>query len=124
MIKKALVVDDSRVVRKTIIKMLAELNITAREAENGQVALDLCQIEKPDFVILDWNMPVMDGLSFIQEFRKDPENQKIIVIFCTSENEIAKIKQAIAAGSNEYIMKPFDLEIIKNKLIQAGVIEQ
>ena len=120
--KTCLVVDDSKVVRKIIIKMLAELQINAREAENGQMALDECAKEMPDFILLDWNMPVLSGLDFLKAFRKNKANDHIIVIFCTTENEYNKIQEAFSFGTNEYIMKPFDIEVIKDKLIQTGIL--
>lgn len=120
--KVCLTVDDSKVVRKAIAKMLIELNIEAREAENGKVALEECSKQKPDLILLDWNMPVMNGLEFIKVFRADKENDNIPVVFCTTENELEKVKEALSFGASEYIMKPFDIEILKGKLIQVGAI--
>jgi len=120
--KTCLTVDDSRVVRKAIIRMLAELQIQAREAEDGQAALDECAKEMPDFILLDWNMPVMNGLEFLKIFRSNKDNDHVIIIFCTTENELSKIQEALSFGVNEYIMKPFDIEVLKDKLIQTGII--
>jgi two-component system chemotaxis response regulator CheY len=120
--KSGLTVDDSAVVRKVIVKMLKELNLETREAENGQKALEECTKQKPDFILLDWNMPVMNGLEFIKHFRNDKANDDVVVIFCTTENELSKINEALAQGSNEYIMKPFDAQVLKDKLIQTGIL--
>ena len=120
--KSCLTVDDSKVVRKVIIKMLGELNIEAREAENGQVALEECNKKMPDFILLDWNMPVMNGLEFLKIFRSNKSNDNVVIIFCTTENELSKIQEALSNGVNEYIMKPFDADVLKNKLIQTGII--
>lgn len=120
--KSCLTVDDSRVVRKAIAKMLSELNIEVREADNGQSALESCANQKPDIILLDWNMPIMNGLEFLKVFRADKNNDNVIVIFCTTENELAKVQEALSFGANEYIMKPFDLEILKGKLEQVGAI--
>ena len=117
-----LTVDDSKVVRKAIIRMLNELSITAREAADGQEALAACAQEMPDFILLDWNMPIMNGLEFLKTFRSNKANDHVNVIFCTTENELHKIQEALVNGVNEYIMKPFDLEVLKNKLIQIGII--
>ncbi|MBN8531133.1 MAG: response regulator [Alphaproteobacteria bacterium] len=122
--KTCLVVDDSKVVRKVAYKMLESLSFKVLEAENGKEALAQFKQHKPEVVLLDWNMPVMDGLEFIKALRAldASEGKQPIVIFCTTENDIGKIQAAIAAGADEYIMKPFDLEIIRAKLMQVGLI--
>lgn len=120
--KICLTVDDSKVIRKLVSAMLVKLGFEVKEAENGQEALEFCKQIKPDCILLDWNMPVMDGLAFIKEFRKNPQNNDVKIIFCTSENDFSKIKEAMDAGSNEYIMKPFDIEVIKSKFIQTGIL--
>lgn len=118
-----LTVDDSSVVRKVLVRMLSELGINTVEAEDGQKALEECAKNMPDFILLDWNMPIMNGLEFLKEFRKNKENDHVIIICCTTENEFSKIQEALLAGANEYIMKPFDKEILKDKLIQTGIIK-
>ncbi len=121
--KKCLIVDDSSVIRKVARRIMEDANFAIEEAENGQIALDACKRTLPDVVLLDWNMPVMDGLEFLTELRKDPCAQAIKVIFCTTENDMDHITQAISAGANEYIMKPFDKEIIHSKLREVGLLE-
>ena len=120
--KTCLVVDDSKVIRKVARRILEELEFEIKEAEDGQVALDICIEELPDCVLLDWNMPVMDGLEYLDALRKLPGGDRVIVVFCTTENDIQHIKKAIQAGANEYIMKPFDREIIETKFSQAGLM--
>lgn len=117
-----LVVDDSKVVRKFGRRILEELSIEVFEAEDGKDGLEKCASNRPDVILLDWNMPVMDGITFLKEMRKNADYASIIVIFCTTENDFTKIQEAMSAGANEYIMKPFDSEIVKTKLIQTGVI--
>jgi two-component system chemotaxis response regulator CheY len=117
-----LVVDDSSVVRKVVSRIVKTLGFTPVEAENGQEALDKSKEQTPEVVLLDWNMPVMNGMDFLQEFRKHKENQNVKVIFCTTENDVTKIMCAMEAGANEYIMKPFDEEIIKTKFSQIGLL--
>jgi two-component system chemotaxis response regulator CheY len=117
-----LVVDDSKVVRKFGRRILEELSIEVFEAEDGKDGLEKCELNKPDVILLDWNMPIMDGITFLKEMRKNADYASIIVIFCTTENDFTKIQEAMLAGANEYIMKPFDSEIVKTKLIQTGVI--
>ncbi|PIR32025.1 MAG: two-component system response regulator [Alphaproteobacteria bacterium CG11_big_fil_rev_8_21_14_0_20_44_7] len=121
--KKILIVDDSKVVRSFVARCLEELSLTNYdEAMHGQEALDKVKISMPDVILLDWNMPVMNGLEFIQALRKLENGTTPIVIFCTTENEISKIQEAMMNSANEYIMKPFDAEILKTKFTQLGII--
>ena len=120
--KTCLVVDDSKVVRMVARKILEGLNFQIQEAEDGQKALDSCINSMPDAVLLDWNMPVKDGLEFLKDLRALQEVEQPIVVFCTTENDMQHIQQAIAAGANEYIMKPFDSDIIESKFTQVGLL--
>ncbi|MEQ8332894.1 response regulator [Nisaea sp.] len=120
--KTCLIVDDSKVVRMVARKILEELRFETSEAEDGQVALDACKAKLPDAILLDWNMPVMSGIDFLRELRKLPEGDQPQVIFCTTENDMAHIQEALSAGANEYIMKPFDSEIIETKFSQIGLL--
>jgi two-component system chemotaxis response regulator CheY len=120
--KTCLVVDDSKVIRKVARRILEELDFEVKEAEDGRIALDTCIEKFPDCILLDWNMPVMDGLEFLTELRKLPGAEGVIVVFCTTENDIQHIQKAIQAGANEYIMKPFDRDIIEAKFSQAGLM--
>lgn len=120
--KLCMVVDDSGVVRKVSRKILETLGFEVVEAEDGKMALDVAEKNHPQIILLDWNMPVMNGLEFLQEFRKNQDYNAVKVIFCTTENDIVKIMTAMEAGANEYIMKPFDEEIIRTKLTQMGLI--
>ena len=121
--KTCLIVDDSRVIRKVARQIFEAIGYTCSEAENGQVALDACKAAFPDFVLLDWNMPVMSGLEFIHALRQLPDGDKPTVVFCTTENDLSHIQNALSAGANEYIMKPFDADIIRGKLEQLGLSE-
>lgn len=121
--KTCLIVDDSRVIRKVARQIFETLGFACEEAENGQLALDYCKGKMPEFVLLDWNMPVMNGLEYMKALRLLPKGQDPVVVFCTTENDMAHIQEAIAAGANEYIMKPFDADIIKGKLVQLGVLD-
>lgn len=118
-----LVVDDSRVVRKVARRILEELGFTCEEVEDGQLAYEFCSKKMPDAILLDWNMPVMSGIEFLEKLRAMPSGKDPKVVFCTTENDMNHIQRAITAGANEYIMKPFDTEIIKSKFIQIGLIE-
>jgi two-component system chemotaxis response regulator CheY len=120
--KSCLIVDDSKVIRMVARKILEGLNFSISEAENGQLALEACQRQMPDVVLLDWNMPVMDGLGFLKALRASDGGGQPVVVFCTTENDLSKIQEAIVAGANEYIMKPFDRDIIETKFAQVGLI--
>jgi two-component system, chemotaxis family, chemotaxis protein CheY len=120
--KTCLIVDDSRVIRMVARKILEELGFATKEAADGKEALDRCLEQMPEIVLLDWNMPVMSGIEFLRALRAADGGDKPVVVFCTTENDIEHIQEAIAAGANEYIMKPFDSEIIQAKLAQVGMI--
>ncbi len=120
--KTCLIVDDSKVVRMVARKILEGLNFEIAEAEDGQQALDVCMDQMPHAVLLDWNMPVKNGLEFLQELRALEGVDQPIVVFCTTENDMSHIQEAIQAGANEYIMKPFDSESIESKFTQVGLL--
>lgn len=121
--KTCLIVDDSRVIRKVARQIFEALSFVCEEAENGQLALDACKVKLPDFILLDWNMPVMNGMEFMLAMRQLPDGDKPVIVFCTTENDMTHIQQALGSGANEYIMKPFDADIIRGKLGQLGIIE-
>lgn len=120
--KTCLVVDDSSVIRKVARRILEDLSFTIAEAADGEEALRSCKERMPEAILLDWNMPVMDGLEFLQRLRKEPGGDQPIVVFCTTENDVAHIARAMRAGANEYIMKPFDREIVESKFQEVGLI--
>ena len=120
--KSCLIVDDSKVIRMVARKILEELEFETREAADGQEAVDRCKESMPDGILLDWNMPVKSGIEFLRELRVMEGGDKPIVVFCTTENDIEHIQQAIEAGANEYIMKPFDSEIVQAKFTQVGLL--
>ncbi len=117
-----LIVDDSRVIRKISRDIVESLDFRVAEAENGELGLQSCRQEMPDVILLDWNMPVMDGYSFLQHLRAMPDGQLPKVVFCTTENDVDYITRALDAGANEYIMKPFDRDIVSAKFQELGVL--
>ena len=120
--KSCLVVDDSKVIRKVARRILEEMQFKIDEAVDGRDALARCYAAMPDVVLLDWNMPVMNGLEFLKKLRASETDSQPIVVFCTTENDMSHIRAAIEAGANEYIMKPFDREIIEAKFQQVGLM--
>ena len=119
-----LVVDDSRVIRKVARRILEDLRFTVIEAADGLEALTVCRKEMPTAILLDWTMPVMNGIDFLRQLRREPGGEVPVVVFCTTENDSEHISEAIKAGANEYIMKPFDGDILQSKFIDAGLLEQ
>jgi two-component system chemotaxis response regulator CheY len=120
--KSCLIVDDSRVVRKVARRILEDLHFAIEEAADGKLALDACLKSMPDVVLLYWNMPVMNGIDFLRQLRRAPGGEAPVVVFCTTENDLQHIQEAIGAGANEYIMKPFDSDILAAKFAQVGLL--
>ncbi len=118
-----LLVDDSRVVRRIAAAMFRELGYLTVEAQSGIEALEVCRDIRPDLILLDWNMPEMDGITCLANLRLLPMAEQPKVILCTTENTLDKINIAMRAGADEYIMKPFDKEILHDKLVQVGLEE-
>ncbi len=102
-------------------KILADIGFTVDEAANGLEALDLIKKEKISLALVDWNMPEMNGCEFVQEVRKDSAYKDMRVIMVTAETAMNKIAEALEAGADEYIMKPFSKEMIVEKLALMGI---
>ncbi|MGD9810277.1 MAG: response regulator [Sphingobium sp.] len=119
--KNCLVVDDSKVIRKVARHILESLDISVSEACDGRDALTQCQNAKHDVVLLDWNMPIMSGMEFLEQLQAT-QTTRPKVIFCTTENGLGHIKAALEAGADEYVMKPFDRDTLESKLQIVGVI--
>ncbi len=118
---RALVIDDSKSMRSILSKILMEVGFTVEEAANGLEALDVIQKEKTDLALVDWNMPDMNGYEFIQEVRKDNAHKDMRIMMVTTETEMNKVVEALEAGANKYIMKPFTTEMIVEKLALMGM---
>ena len=117
----ALVIDDSKSIRSILAKILLGVGFTVEEATNGLEALDLIKKEKVDLALVDWNMPDMDGCEFIQEVRKNSAYKDMRMMMVTTETAITKVAEALEAGADEYIMKPFTKEMIIEKLVLMGL---
>jgi two-component system chemotaxis response regulator CheY len=121
--KTCLVVDDSSVIRKIARQILEDLDFQIVEAADGKKALEVCEHGLPEAILLDWNMPIMDGYKLLCNLRQMPGGDQPKVVFCTTENGIDHIARALHAGASEYIMKPFDKDIIATKFQEIGLIE-
>ncbi|WP_292069399.1 response regulator [Brevundimonas sp. UBA7534] len=117
-----LIVDDSRIIRKVARRIVEGLGYEVDEAADGAEALAYCTGAMPDVLLVDWNMPVMDGLSFLRRLRGLPGGDRPKVLFCTIETRPDRIAEALAAGADDYVMKPFDGEILQSKLAEVGAI--
>lgn len=119
--KTCLIVDDSKVVRKVLRRIVEDLGFACVEADYGDSAYEECEKKMPDVILLDWNMPGVDGMEFLVRLRKTADGKKPKVLFCTTECTKEGMEQAIAAGADEFIMKPFDGDIIKTKFRLVGL---
>jgi two-component system chemotaxis response regulator CheY len=120
--RHSLVIDDSSVVRKVARRILEELDFDVVEAEDGQQGLDICRESMPDLILVDWNMPIVGGVEFLAALRGELGGKKPKVVFCTSENDVAQIARAMRAGADDYILKPFDRELVEAKLQEVGLL--
>jgi two-component system chemotaxis response regulator CheY len=120
--KLCLVVDDSRVVRKVARRILEDLGLEVAEAGDGIEALAWVRTATPDVILLDWNMPAMNGLEFLRRLRREPGGDAPKVVFCSAENDLDSIREALTSGADEYIMKPFDGDIVASKLALVGLL--
>jgi len=121
---KALIVDDSKTIRMILSKIMRELGYDICEAANGKDALKVMETEKGEvnLVLADWNMPEMNGLDMVKHLRQNPELAALKVIMVTTETEIDHMVSALEAGANEYVMKPFTKDILKEKLGLVGIV--
>ena len=119
---KALVVDDSRAMRSIIGKYLRELGFEVFEAASGMQALmDIRKIDGLSLVLVDWNMPEMDGCEFLKKVRTEEQFHDVPIMMVTTESEMEQVAVALEAGANEYLMKPFDKQGLLEKLLLLGV---
>jgi two-component system, chemotaxis family, chemotaxis protein CheY len=118
----ALVVDDSLVIRKILTTYLQRFGFQVTAAINGREALEqLHRMERADIALVDWNMPEMDGITFLREVRANVDYDALPVMMVTTNSELSHVSQALEAGANEYIMKPFTADMLKEKLELLGM---
>lgn len=120
---RAMIIDDSRAMRSILRRIVTGLDFETTEAEHGQAALDQMNAGVvPDVCLVDWNMPVMDGYTFITQVRANPEWRDVTLMMVTTESEQRNIVRALAAGAHEYVIKPFTPDAIVEKLSLLGLV--
>ena len=120
--RTCLIVDDSRIIRKVARRIVEGLGLEVDECADGAEALSFCAGMMPEVILLDWSMPVMDGMTFLRRLRELPGGEKPKILFCTIETRADRIAEALEAGADDYVMKPFDGEILQSKLAEVGVV--
>jgi len=122
---KAMIIDDSKAIRMILSKTLAEVGYEVCQAANGEEALSVLEREKGaiSLALVDWNMPLMNGLEFVRRLRSDPRYASVLLMMVTTETQVEQMIEALEAGANEYVMKPFTKEIIADKLRLLGALQ-
>jgi two-component system chemotaxis response regulator CheY len=125
MAMRALVIDDSLAMRSILRRTLLELGFEVEEAKDGQQAIDVLAAgeDLPDVCLVDWNMPVMNGLEFVTAVRRNREWRQITLMMVTTESEHSQVVRALAAGAHEYVIKPFTGDAIVDKLNLLGLVD-
>jgi two-component system chemotaxis response regulator CheY len=115
---RALIVDDSRAMRMVISRIMTELGFQTVEAANGQEAMERLSsgTPLPDVALVDWNMPVMNGIELVQALRADARFAALCIVMVTTETELSQVVRALETGANEYVMKPFTKDVLREKL--------
>jgi|tagenome__1003787_1003787.scaffolds.fasta_scaffold20076730_2 two-component system chemotaxis response regulator CheY len=119
--KTAVIADDSAIVRRIARAILETFGFTCREACDGREALEACRESMPMLLLLDWEMPELDGIGVARALRAE-ESADLKILFCSTHNDLQHIWMALEAGSDEYVMKPFDAGILEDKLRCIGLV--
>ena len=119
---KCLIADDSRVIRMLLSKIMLSLGFSVLEAEDGEDVVELTQTQEPDLIIMDWSLPVMDGIDALYKIKELNLVKSPKIVFCSSSTDIDRINMAINGGADDYIMKPFDEDIVASKLAIIGLL--
>ena len=118
---RALVIDDSRAMRALLGRLLGEIGFSVDEAGNGREGLEHLQAHgAPDVVLVDWNMPEMSGIEFVQAVRSNRDYDAVRLIMVTTETEMTRVVKALGAGLDAYVMKPFTKEAVVEQLERIG----
>ena len=122
MAKRALVIDDSRAMRTILGGILSDLGFEVTDAEDGKRALELLRSEDPfELALVDWNMPLMSGFEFVCAVRGDSSFDGVCLVMVTTETEVERMTDALEASADEYIMKPFNKDMMVEKLKLLGI---
>lgn len=117
-----LIADDSRVIRLLLSKIMSNLGFSVLEAEDGEDVIELAQTRELDLIIMDWNLPVLEGIDVLYKIRSLRLMKSPKIVFCSSASDLDKISQAIQGGADDYIIKPFDEDIVASKLTILGLL--
>ncbi len=120
--KHCLVVDDSRVIRKVACSILQKHDFETGEAEDGMTALAACRARMPELILLDWSIPNSNVMEFLRTLRRERGGSQPVVVYCTTENDVERIHEAMMAGANDYMLKPYDRASVAETLTQVGLI--
>ncbi|WP_292039328.1 MULTISPECIES: PleD family two-component system response regulator [unclassified Brevundimonas] len=118
-----LIVDDSRIIRKVARRIVEGLGFDVVEAGDGVEAIEQCIQSMPDLILLDWRMPMMDGMDFLDQLKQMADGDHPKILFCSMETDPAHIARALAAGADDYVMKPFDGDILQSKIDEIGALQ-
>lgn len=119
---KCLIADDSKVIRMLLSRIMGSIGFDAVEAEDGEEVVELCLSQEPDLIIMDWFLPSLEGIDVLYKIRNQLKIKQPKIVFCSSMIDVEKIRQALDGGADDYIMKPFDEEIITSKLACLGML--
>jgi len=120
---RAIIIDDSKAMRVLLGRILADLGFDVTEAANGREGIERLRANgQTDLALVDWNMPEMSGVDFVRAVRSEPDYDPLRIIMVTTETEMSRVVKALGAGANEYIMKPFDKDAIREKLQLIGLV--
>ena len=119
---KCLIADDSRIIRMLLTKIMSNLEWDVLEAEDGEEAFEIFQLQNPDLIIMDWTMPIMEGIDVLYKVRNAKAATQPKFMFCSSNNDVNRIREALKGGADDYIIKPFDEDIIYSKLAILGLV--
>ena len=117
-----LIADDSKVIRLLLSKIISNLGFSVIEAEDGEDVVELTQLKEPDLVIMDWKLPVLEGIDALYKIRELKLNRQPKVIFCSAFSDMDRISKALDGGADDYIIKPFDEDIVASKLTILGLL--
>ncbi len=118
---RCLLIDESLMVRRVGARIIRDFGYEVSEASTALEALDMARLSMPDVILMDWRAGEMEADAFMEALRREPGGEDVVVILCTADRRVERITQALAAGATEYIMKPFDSDIIESKLALAGL---